>query len=53
MRETNIREQTFTIAGFWPILWKNSVGELTRATLRKPTFQIGPGSTIAISPRVE
>jgi len=34
-----------------PILLKNSVRELERATLRKPTSQIDPGSTIATSAR--
>jgi hypothetical protein len=35
------------------ILLKNSVREIARATLRKATYQIDPGSTIATSPRVE
>jgi len=36
-----------------PILLKNSVRDAERAALRKSTSQIGPGSTIATSARVE
>jgi len=39
--------------GFWPILLKNSVREVERATLQKPTSQIDSGSTIVTSARVE
>ena len=41
------------LAGLPAHLLKNSVRELERATLRKATSQIDPGSTIATSPRVE
>jgi hypothetical protein len=35
------------------ILLKNSVREVERGALRKPTSQIEPGSTIATAARVE
>jgi len=41
------------LAGLPAHLLKNSVRELERATLRKATSQIDPGSTIVTSPRVE
>jgi|SRR5678815_820914 hypothetical protein len=45
--------RSFASARLWPILLKNSVREVERATLRKPTSQIDSGSTIVTSARVE
>src|SRR5678815_500274 len=41
------------LAGLPAHLLKNSVRDVERAALRKSTSQIGPGSTIATSARVE
>ena len=51
--ERSVPKQPLVAVRSWPILLKNSVRELERATLRKPTSQIDSGSTIATSPRVE
>jgi len=41
------------LAGLPAHLLKNSVRDVERTALRKSTSQIGPGSTIATSARVE
>ena len=53
-REAARREGLKTAASdrSWPILLKNSVREIERETLKKPTSQIGSGATIATSRRV-
>jgi len=51
--EATCREPSLINGRNRPILLKNSVREVARATPRKPTSQIDPGSTIATSGRVK